>query len=159
MSRIKSGKNFKEHASTSFSCQLPVCLLDLKGALQLFHTRAVLYTMKNSQGKFRLDPFPKTCGKDTSWKVATDEITFTSMSSAISWDEFPQSPGQYYLKLHQKKFSLNKLLSDRLNQQSFIIKQIDCSQEGDKIIYGLKRKTKRPLRIITNRQMAEAMTA
>ena len=42
------------------------------------------------------------------------------MSSAIFWGQFPQSPGQYYLKLHQKKFSLNK--SDRLNQQSFIIK-------------------------------------
>ena len=33
MLRIKTGKNFKEHASTSFSRQLPVCLLDLKGAL------------------------------------------------------------------------------------------------------------------------------
>ena len=36
MLRIKSSKNFKEHASTSFSCQLPVCLLDLKGTSSFF---------------------------------------------------------------------------------------------------------------------------
>ena len=35
---------------------------------------------------------------------------------------------------------MNKLLSDRLTRQSFIIKSIDCSQEGDIIIHGLKRK-------------------
>ena len=32
--------------------------------------------MRNPQKKIRLDPFPETCGKDTSWKVANDEITY-----------------------------------------------------------------------------------
>ena len=54
---------------------------------------------------------------------------------------------------------MNKLLSDRLNRQSFIIKSIDFSQEGDKIIHGLKRKTKGPLEILRNRQLTEAVHA
>ena len=54
---------------------------------------------------------------------------------------------------------MNKLLSDRLNRQSFIIKSIDFSQEGDKIIHGLKRKIKGPLEILRNRQLTEAVHA
>ena len=38
----------------------------------------------------------------------------------------------------EKSSVFNKLLSDRLNRQSFIIKSVGCSQEGDKIIHGLK---------------------
>ena len=38
----------------------------------------------------------------------------------------------------EKSSVLNKLLSDRLIRQSFIIKSVGCSQEGDKIIHGLK---------------------
>ena len=51
----------------------------------------------------------------------------------------------------EKSSVLNKLLSDRLNRQSFIIKSIVCSQEGDKIIHGLKRKTKGPFGVLRNR--------
>lgn len=50
------------------------CLLNLKVVLYLFHTRAVLFVMKSPQKIIKFYPFPM---KDTSWKVATDEITIS----------------------------------------------------------------------------------
>ena len=55
-----------------------------------------------------------------------------------------------------------KILSDSLIGESFIIKLIDCSQEGDIIIHELKRKTRGLLGILrktTAGRSYDAMTA
>ena len=84
---------------------------------------------------------------------------FFSISSAISWVEFPESPGRLYFKLNRKLSSvLNKLLSDRLSRHSFITKSNDFFQEEDMIIHEPKRKRKDVNKYWENRELTEAAT-
>ena len=68
------------------------------------------------------------------------------MPSRVILDELTQIPSQYYLNWTESSF-LNKLWSERLTRQSFIIKSMDFSQEGDMIIHELKQTKKNPSNI------------
>ena len=74
-----------------------------------------------------------------------DEVS-VCMPSRVILDELTQIPGQYYLNWTESSF-LNKLWSERLTRQSFIIKSMDFSQEGDMIIHELKQTKKTPSNI------------
>ena len=146
----KSSKNFKEHTSTSCSHRLFVCLI-WRGPLASSHKGSLIHdeksARKNQTRSFSEDMWKRHFVEGNDW---CNNI-FTSISLAISWDEFPQSPSQHCFKLNRKNSVFNKLLLHYLNRRSVIIKSTDCSQQGDKIIHGLKRKTKEPLGILRNR--------
>ena len=56
-----------------------------------------------------------------------DEVS-VCMPSRVILDELTQIPGQYYLNWTERSL-LNKLWSERLTRQSFIIKSMDSSQQ------------------------------
>ena len=90
ISRTKSSKIFSGHTLVT-GCLFAA---GLKGCPQASsHESSLVHDEKSArENNFQ-------CLSDDMLKR---HLVESSMSSAISWDEFPQSPGRYYFKLNRK---------------------------------------------------------
>ena len=84
----KSSKNFEEHTSTSCSRRLFVCLI-WRGPLASSHKGSLIHdeksARKNQTRSFSEDMWKRHFVEGSDWW----NNIFTSMSLAISWNEFP----------------------------------------------------------------------